>query len=72
MKSDIKYIMLAVGDILELIEKANAAIERHKHAENPSQSILEQYQDLRNEYLGQLAELLKDFDIKIEIPDKAA
>lgn len=64
--------MLAVGDLLELIEKTNNTIERHKNSDAPDESIIDQYQDLKNDYLNQLAELLKDFDIKIDVPNKAA
>ncbi len=72
MKADIRYIMLAVGDILELIEKANKAIEHHKNTEHPSELMIKQYQELKSEYVSQLADLLKDFDIKIEILHRVA
>jgi hypothetical protein len=72
MQADIKYVMLAVGDLLELLDKVNGMMQREKKTQQPSQVMLSQYQDMKQDYVNQLAELLKDFDVNVQLPDKAA
>lgn len=72
MKPDIRYTMLAVGDLLELIERANRMVQIEKKAQEPDELLLAQYRDLKNDYLQQLGNLLKDFDIQIQLPGNHA
>ncbi len=64
--------MLAVGDLLELIDRANRMIGLEKTAQEPDALLIAQYEDLKNDYLQQLENALKDFDIKIQIPGHRA
>ncbi len=72
MKPDIRYTMLAVGDLLELIDRANRMMQMEKKSQEPDELLLEQYQDLKNDYLQQLGNLLKDYDIQIQLPGNRA
>ncbi len=72
MKPDIRYTMLAVGDLLELIDRANRMMQMEKKAQEPDELLLAQYQDLKHDYLQQLGNLLKDFDIQIQLPGNRA
>ncbi len=64
--------MLAVGDLLELIDRANRMMQMEKKSQEPDELLLEQYQDLKNDYLQQLGNLLKDYDIQIQLPGNRA
>lgn len=64
--------MLAVGDLLELIDRANRMIQMEQQAQEPDALLVAQYEDLKLDYAQQLGQLLKDFDIKIQLPDNRA
>lgn len=57
--SEVEYD-LAVMRLLELIRRKKVALERHQQRAEPDGLAVLQYQDLLNEYLGELMGLLKD------------
>ena len=58
MPTDKQALANEIVDLLELINRAENAITRHKEAENPSELLIKQYQDLRKDYLLQLLNLI--------------
>jgi hypothetical protein len=58
MTTDKQALANEIVDLLELINRAENAITRQKEAENPSELLIKQYQDLRQEYLLQLLNLI--------------
>lgn len=60
-----------VSDILEQIEHLNHMIDFHKH-QSGEESMMRQYEDMRNEFLKELEALLSSFKINIQIKDIAA
>lgn len=58
MTTDKQALANEIVDLLELINRAENAITRHKEAENPSELLIKQYQDLRQDYLLQLLNLI--------------
>ena len=60
-----------VSDILEQIEQLNQMIDFHKH-QSGEESMMRQYEDMRNDFLKELEALLSSFKIKIQIKGLAA
>ncbi len=58
MTTDKQALANEIVDLLELINRAENAITRHKEAENPSELLIKQYQDLRQDYMLQLLNLI--------------
>lgn len=58
MTTDKQVLANEIVDLLELINRAENAITRHKEAENTSELLIKQYQDLRQDYLLQLLNLI--------------
>jgi hypothetical protein len=73
MEANLEESKNAIVRLLELIDYANQMQEQERKIHPPESVLVKQYDRLRNDYLQQLAELLKVFKVKIEIPtDKAA
>jgi hypothetical protein len=60
-----------VSDILEQIEHLNHLIDFHKN-KSGEESMMRQYEDMRNEFLKELETLLSSFKINVHIKDIAA
>lgn len=60
-----------VSDILEQIEHLNHMIDFHKN-QSDEESIMRQYEDMRNEFLKELEAFLSSFKINVQIKDIAA
>ncbi|MCU0451232.1 MAG: hypothetical protein MUC97_15565 [Bernardetiaceae bacterium] len=57
-----------IKSLLEMIERANAMLARHQAVEPPDGLQVQQYQRLRQDYLGQLAILLAKFQVQVALP----
>ncbi len=57
-----------ISDILEQVERLNEMVDFHK-SKSGEQSMMRQYEEMRQEFLQELAGLLADF--RIEIKEKA-
>lgn len=55
-----------VSDILEQIERLNQMVDFHKN-ESGEESMMRQYEDMRNEFLRELETLLSSFKINVQI-----
>ncbi|WPP52169.1 hypothetical protein [Catalinimonas niigatensis] len=59
-----------ISDILEQIERLNQMVDFHKN-ESGEESMMRQYEDMRNEFLRELETLLSSFKINVQIKDIA-
>lgn len=50
---------------LEQIQKVNQMIAYHSTFAEPDQNALDNFQDLRNDFLQQLSELMASFDLEV-------
>lgn len=57
---------LRIARLIEIIATDNNAIKRHTEGNSP-QMIMEQYEELRAEHLGELSELLKGSGMTIQL-----
>ena len=57
-----------VARLLDLIERTNAAVDRHTNQEKPDRLAIRQYTELRDEYLREFAGLLQPIGIVIQLP----
>lgn len=60
-----------ISDILEQIERLNQMVDFHKN-QSGEESMMRQYEDMRNEFLRELETLLSTFKINVQIKDTAA
>ena len=56
---------LIIARLLQLIEMNTNTLERHHNANSPL-SIIQQYKDLRERYLNELAEVMQGFGIIVK------
>jgi hypothetical protein len=61
-----------IKSLLEMIERANAMLARHQAMEPPDSLQVQQYQRLRQDYLGQLSVLLAKFQVQVALPGAQA
>lgn len=66
------YLQHAVQDVLDLLEKANSMIALHQVQPETNEIVLEGYQRQRQQFLEQLAELLKAYQVEVIVPKQAA
>lgn len=57
-----------IEQLLELIEHWNAGITRHQSYPDPDLFTIEQFTDRRNKYVGQLALLLNQYGLVVQMP----
>jgi len=57
-----------VARLLDLIERTNAAIERHMSHEKPDQLAIKQYTELRDEYVQEFADLVQPIGLIVQVP----
>lgn len=57
-----------IEHLLELIERMSGAIERHQSYPDPDRLAIEQFTDLRTVYVGQLALLLNQYGLVVQMP----
>ena len=63
-KSD--YLKEAIFDLLNLIEKANNAILRHKSLEKPDVLAIEGFDRIRQQYIDELNQMIAEFGLQVE------
>ncbi|WP_020597516.1 hypothetical protein [Spirosoma panaciterrae] len=56
-----------VARLLDLIERTNAAIERHTNQESPDQLAIRQYHELRDEYVLEFADLVRSIGLIVQV-----
>ena len=53
---------LIIARLLQLIEMNTNTLKRHREADSPL-SIIEQYREIRDRYLSELAEIMQGFGV---------
>ena len=53
---------LIIARLLQLIEMNTNTLKRHREADSPL-SIIEQYKEIRDRYLSELAEVMQEFGV---------
>jgi hypothetical protein len=56
---------LIIARLLQLIEMNTNTLKRHREADSPL-SIIEQYKEIRERYLSELAEVMQGFGVKVK------
>ena len=54
---------LIIARLLQLIEMNTNTLKRHREANSPM-SIIEQYKEIRERYLNELADIMQGFGVK--------
>jgi hypothetical protein len=67
---EMENIKSNLNDLLDLIARANKMITFHQSFENPDFNAIDNYKRLKDDFVRQLVELLKE--LQIEIPLQAA
>ena len=57
-----------VSRLLDLIERSNAAIDRHTSQPKPDRLAIRQYTELRDEYLREFADLVQPVGVIVQLP----
>ena len=59
---DVEQKALIIARLLQLIEMNTNTLKRHREADSPV-SIIEQYKEIRDRYLSELAEIMQGFGV---------
>ena len=59
---DVEQKALIIARLLQLIEMNTNTLKRHREADSPV-SIIEQYKEIRDRYLSELAEVMQGFGV---------
>lgn len=70
-KVEIDEKIIRISDILEQIEKLNNMVEFHQ-THSGDDSTIRQYEYMRQQFVEELDELLKSFQLTVQPIDKAA
>lgn len=57
--------MEQIERLLELIQGTNKLLTLHQSVEKPNQMAIADYEELRKQYMGELSELLKEYDLTV-------
>jgi len=63
--------MARVLDILEQVKKLNRMIEMHKN-QSKDDFMARQYEDMKHRFLEELKDILREYEIEVNIQEKAA
>ena len=61
-----EYLKEAIFDLLNLIERANNSILRHKSSENPDILAIEGFDRIRKQYIDELNQMMTEFGLHID------
>lgn len=64
-------MIVRVSDLLEQVNRLKEMIDFHKH-KSKELSMQRQYEGMKNDFLKELAQLLKQFGVTVQTADKAA
>ncbi len=71
IKVQLKENISRISDILEQLDKLNQMIAFHQE-ESGEVSMIRQYEEMKGRFVEELANLLLDFQIKVQIQEEAA
>ena len=66
-----EYLKEAIFDLLNLIERANNSILRHKSLENPDALAIEGFDRIRQQYIDELNQMMTEFGLHVDNPNFA-
>ena len=58
-----EYLKEAIFDLLNLIERANNSILRHKNLENPDILAIAGFERIRQQYIDELNQMMTEFGL---------
>jgi hypothetical protein len=61
-----EYLKEAIFDLLNLIERANSSILRHKSIENSDVLAIEGFERLRQQYIDELNQMMLEFGLHVD------
>jgi hypothetical protein len=64
------YTYQAIQDVLELLDRINEMIALHRAQDTQDTLAIEGYERQREQFVGQLAELLAPFEVEIVYPSQ--
>ena len=59
-----------VSHSVEMIERMIVAINRHKTYRNPDQLAIDQFTELKEQYIAELADLLQPIGVVVQLSDR--
>lgn len=60
-----EHLKEAIFDLLNLIERANNSIDRHKSLENPDSLAIAGFERIRQQYIDELNQMLLEFGLHV-------
>ncbi len=61
-----EYLKEAIFDLLNLIERSNNSILRHKSIEHPDVIAIEGFERIRQQYIDELNQMMLEFGLHID------
>ena len=61
-----EYLKIAIFDLLNLIDRANKSILRHKSVENPDNIAIIGFERIRQQYIDELNQLMVEFGLHVD------
>lgn len=61
-----EYLKEAIFDLLNLIERANNSIVRHKSIENPDNFAIQGFERIRQQYIDELNQMMLEFGLHVD------
>ena len=60
-----EYLKEAIFDLLNLIERTNNSIVRHKSIENPDGLTIQGFERIRQQYIDELNQIMLEFGLHV-------
>ena len=61
-----EYLKEAIFDLLNLIERTNNSIVRHKNIENPDGLAIQGFERIRQQYIDELNQMMLEFGLHVD------
>ena len=61
-----EYLKVAIFDLLNLIDRANKSILRHKSVENPDNIAIIGFERIRQQHIDELNQLMVEFGLHVD------
>jgi 1,2-phenylacetyl-CoA epoxidase catalytic subunit len=61
-----EYLKEAIFDLLNLIERANNSILRHKSLDDPDTLAIEGFKRIRQQYIDELNQMMTEFGLHVD------
>ena len=71
MKAEENTLLIEINATLEQIQRANQMIAYHQEFKEPDDSAIDNFLNLRKDFLGQLGELFKELNLEVKLREAA-